>query len=228
MMFKKPLLLISYSLSIVIVSALITTCYFHFFVLGNNHAPTAANEEQALTIVPNSQVEKNPIKDNNGIVEIFSYGCHFCAKNEKNVSALEARLPAGSKIIRIHLSNSQNTGLASFAPVFATLTVMGIEPQYRESAYKAVIKDNVKLNDPAQLEKWLQQNDINIQDYNKASQSQARQALVAYMTDITRYYSIKATPTFIVNKKWLAQQDRDFPAFADQLLSLLQHDKPLE
>ncbi len=48
------------------------------------------------------------------------------------------------------------------------------------------------------------------------------------MTKVSGHYKIKATPTFIVNKKWMAVQDRDFPEFADHLLSLLQHDKPLE
>ncbi|CAI1720516.1 Uncharacterised protein [Serratia entomophila] len=52
--------------------------------------------------------------------------------------------------------------------------------------------------------------------------------MLGYMTAVSSYYQINATPSFIVNRKWLATQDRDFPAFSKQLLSLLQHDKPLE
>lgn len=226
-MFKKPLPLIAWTLFIIVISSLITTAYFHVFVL-NNNAKSADADEQAIRFVTAEQAEKSPIKEENSIVEIFSYGCHFCAANENNISELESRLPANSKLIRIHLSNGQNTGLASYAPVFATLSVMGIEQKYRESAYKAVIKSNINLSDQEQLKKWLEQNYIDVQEYEKASQSQQAKELLTYMTDISRYYNIKATPVFIVNKKWLAMQDRDFAEFSNQLLSLLNNDKPLE
>lgn len=226
-MFKKPLPLIAWTLFIILISSLITTAYFHVFVLGNN-AKSNGKEEEAIRFVTAEQIEKSPIKEENSIVEIFSYGCHFCAANENNISELESRLPADSKLIRIHLSNGQNTGLASYAPIFATLSVMGIEQKYRESAYKAVIKNNINLSEQKQLKKWLQQNYIDVQDYEKASQSKETKELLTYMTDISRYYNIKATPIFIVNKKWLAMQDRDFSEFSNQLLSLLNNDKPLE
>jgi thiol:disulfide interchange protein DsbA len=226
-MFKKPLPLIAWTLFIIVISALITTAYFHTFVLGENAGPTGV-EEEAIRLVTAEQIEKSPIKEVQSIVEIFSYGCHFCAENENNISALESRLPTDSKLIRIHLSNGQNTGLASYAPVFATLSVMGIEQKYRESAYKAVIKNNINLSDQEQLKKWLQQNYIDVQEYENASKSQESKDLLAYMTEISRYYNIKATPVFIVNKKWLAMQDREFSEFSNQLLSLLNNDKPLE
>lgn len=226
-MFKKPLPLIAWTLFVIVISSLVTTAYFHVFVLGNN-TNSAGAEEQAIRFVTAEQIEKSPIKEGNSIVEIFSYGCHFCAENENNISELESRLPASSKLIRIHLSNGKNTGLASYAPVFATLSVMGIEQKYRESAYKAIIKSDINLSEKEQLKKWLQQNNIDLPEYEKASQSQETKELLTYMTDISRYYNIKATPIFIVNKKWLAMQDRDFSEFSDQLLSLLKNDKPLE
>jgi thiol:disulfide interchange protein DsbA len=226
-MFKKPLPLIAWTLFIIVISALVTTAYFHMFVLGNNENP-ANVEEEAIRFVTAEQIGKSPIKEEKTIVEVFSYGCHFCAANENNISELESRLPADSKLIRIHLSNGKNTGLASYAPVFATLSVMGIEQKYRESAYKAVIKNNIDLSDHDQLKKWLQQNYIDVQEYENASKSQETKDLLTYMTDVSRYYNIKATPIFIVNKKWLAMQDRDFSEFGNQLLSLLNNDKPLE
>ncbi|TQI82000.1 thiol:disulfide interchange protein DsbA [Serratia fonticola] len=221
-MFKKPLLLIAYTLVVILISSLITTAYFHYFVLNQN------SDQQSLTAIGDSDVKNSPIKDDNAIVEIFSYGCHYCALNEENIAKLEARMPAGSKLIRLHINNEQMNGLASFSSLFATLTVMGIEPQHRESAYKAIIKDKIDLSNPKNRDNWLNENGIDLDAYAKASQTPQVQELLGYMTEVSKYYKISATPTFIVNKKWLALQDRDFPAFADQLLSLLQHDKPLE
>jgi thiol:disulfide interchange protein DsbA len=105
---------------------------------------------------------------------------------------------------------------------------MGIEPQHRESAYNAIIKDKIDLSNPVNRDKWLTKNGIDLAAYNKASQTPQVAELLDYMTKVSGHYKIRATPTFIVNKKWMAVQDRDFPEFADHLLSLLQHDKPLE
>jgi thiol:disulfide interchange protein DsbA len=221
-MFKRPLLLLIYTLAIIIISSLITTAYFHYFVLNQG------SEQQALVAVNDDEVKNGPIKDDNTIVEIFSYGCHYCAINEENIAKLETRMPAGTKLIRLHLNNAQSNGLASFAPLFATLTVMGIEPQHRKSAYNAVIKDKIDLSNPQNRDSWLAENGIDLAAYHSASQTPQVAELLSYMTTVSDHYKINATPTFIVNKKWLALQDRDFPGFADHLLSLLQHDQPLE
>ena len=223
-MFKRPLFLVIYTLAIIVISSLVTTAYFHYFVLNQNQA----SEQQALMAADEEKVKSSPITENNTIIEIFSYGCHFCAVNEENVTKLEARMPAGTQFIRLHLSNSQSNGLASFAPLFATLTVMGIEPQHRASAYNTVIKEKIDLSKSENRDKWLAENGIDLTAYNAASQSQEVAELLSYMTKVTDHYDINATPTFIVNKKWLALQDRDFTQFGDHLLSLLQHDKPLE
>ena len=223
-MFKKPFYLFAYTLLVIIISSLITTAYFHYFVLNQNSGP----EQQALTMLGEDDIKNSPINKDNTIIEIFSYGCHYCALYDEDVSKMEARMPAGTQFVRVHIANLNNDGLASFAPLFATLTVMGIEPQHRASAYDAIIKQKIDLSNPGIRDQWLTKNGIDIEAYNKASQTPQVTELLNYMTKVSGYYKIKATPTFIVNKKWLALQDREFPEFADHLLSLLQHDKPLE
>lgn len=225
-MFKKPLYLIAYTLFVIIISSLITTAYFHYFILNQNSGD--GTEQSSLQAMSTQEVQNSPIKDDSSIIELFSYACHYCSINEENVDKLAARMPQGSKLIRLHVNGDQMGAFSHTAPLFATLTVMGIEAQHRESAYKAVIKDKIDLGNPQNRDRWLQDNGIDLAAYTKASQSQQVKDLLNYMTDVSKYYKINATPTFIVNKKWLAQQDREFPEFIDKLLSLLQHDKPLE
>ncbi|MEW7000437.1 DsbA family protein [Serratia ureilytica] len=167
------------------------------------------------------------MQDDNTIVEVFSYACHYCEVNESGVAELEKRLPAGAKLVRLHLSDDSQAGMAAFAPLFATLTIMGIEAQHRPAAYRAIIKENLNLADDKQLSAWLTANGIDEAAYRQARESERVKALLAHMTAVSRYYQINATPSFIVNRKWLALQDREFSAFSRQLLSLLQHDKPL-
>ncbi|PJG62888.1 thiol:disulfide interchange protein [Yersinia kristensenii] len=220
-MFRSKGFFIGYTLLVILISSLITTAYFHYFVLNQD-------EQETLFAVSNSEVENSPIKDDKTIIEIFSYGCHYCAINEENVTQLENRMPEGTRFVRLHISSDKTTGLGRFAPIFATLSVMGIEPQHRQSAYKAVLEDNIDLSDNSQLETWLKANGIDVAQYQQVSQSAEVKELIAYMTAVTAHYKIDATPTFIVGKKWIALQDRQFPGFSDHLLSLLEHDKALE
>lgn len=217
---KRTLLVLAYTIFIAVISALITTAWFHTFVLNQ----TSNSEQQALVSLPANKVAKSPIAEGEDIIEIFSYGCHYCAVNEKNVAALEKRLPAGKKLVRLHFNLDKQGGLARFAPVFATLQVMGIEEAQRENAYQAVIKDKVDLGDPEQREAWLEKNKINVSEYNATRQSAKVKDLMDYMTRVTQYYEINATPAFIINKKWVALQDSDFSTFADKLLTLLKTD----
>ncbi|MDJ0039557.1 DsbA family protein [Pantoea allii] len=215
---------LAYTVFVAVISAVITTAWFHIFVLNQ----TSSAEQQVLTSLSTEKLDKSPIADGDDIIEIFSYGCHYCEINEKNVDKLEKRMPPGKKLVRLHLSLDSQAGLARYAPVFATLEVMGIEEAHRQSAYDAVMKDKIDLSDATQRDAWLEKNKINVAEYHKVSQSADVKARLDYMTRVSQYYDINATPTFIVAKKWMAIQDRDFPAFSDKLLSILETGKAPE
>ncbi|MGG6175560.1 DsbA family protein [Pantoea allii] len=221
---KRISYVLAYTVFVAVISAVITTAWFHIFVLNQ----TSSAEQQVLTSLSTDKLDKSPIADGDDIIEIFSYGCHYCEINEKNVDELEKRMPAGKKLVRLHLSLDSQAGLARYAPVFATLEVMGIEEAHRQSAYDAVMKDKIDLSDATQRDAWLEKNKINVAEYHKVSQSADVKARLDYMTRVSQYYDINATPTFIVAKKWMAIQDRDFPAFSDKLLSILETGKAPE
>jgi thiol:disulfide interchange protein DsbA len=221
---KKIIIVALYSLFIAVISALSTTAYFHAFVLNKNEQ----SAQDLLTSISADKIANSVIKEGEDIIEILSYGCHYCAANEENVQQLEKRLTTGKKLVRLHISYEDQSGLGRYAPVFATLDAMGIEAKYRESAYQAVNKQSIDLGDTTQLNAWLKSNEINQDEYNKARQSPAVNKKLEYMTQVTRDYKISVTPTFIIAKKWVAIQDRAFPNFADQLLSLLNTDSAVE
>ncbi|MBW1251373.1 DsbA family protein [Pantoea allii] len=221
---KRISYVLAYTVFVAVISAVITTAWFHIFVLNQ----TSSAEQQVLTSLSTEKLDKSPIADGDDIIEIFSYGCHYCEINEKNVDELEKRMPPGKKLVRLHLSLDSQAGLARYAPVFATLEVMGIEEAHRQSAYDAVMKDKIDLSDATQRDAWLEKNKINVAEYHKVSQSADVKARLDYMTRVSQYYDINATPTFIVAKKWMAIQDRDFPAFSDKLLSILETGKAPE
>lgn len=220
---NRIILLLVYTVFIAVISALITTAWFHAFVLNNKN-----NQQQALVSFSPQAVLNSPVDNGEDIIEIFSYGCHYCAANEKHVDELEKRLPAGKKLVRLHFYLNNEGGLSRFAPVFATLETMGIEKAWRNSAYDAVIKHKIDLGDPQKRDAWLALNNINVAEYHKVSRSAAVKQRLEYMAKVTQYYNVTATPAFIVAKRWVALQDSDFAVFSDKLLSLLETDKAPE
>ena len=175
-------------------------------------APEKSNKARCKTIIPLSKSSLMPAT---------------IVKSTKAAWPSWKKFTGGAKLVRLHLSDDSQAGMAAFAPLFATLTVMGIEAQHRPAAYRAIIKENLNLADDKQLSAWLTANGIDEAAYQQARESERVKELLAYMTAVSRYYQVNATPSFIVNRKWLALQDREFSAFSRQLLSLLQHDKPL-
>lgn len=213
---KKWLALSAWSVLVAVISALITTAYFHNFVLVT---ALPAEKTQALRELTDSQISASPAEENS-IIEVLSYACGYCAARENDMVQLERQLPAGKKLIRIHLAGGNNN-LARYADIFATLTTMGIEQEYRDNAYFAVLTKRLDLSDQTVRDEWLKNNGIDPRLYQQASTAPETQALLDYMQAVSQYYDIKATPMFIVNKKWIVIQDRPAPEFREYLLSLL-------
>ena len=91
-----------------------------------------------------------------------------------------------------------------------------------------MVKNPIDLGAPAKRAAGLADNEVDGDEYHKVSQSAEVEGLLDYVTRVSQYYDINATPTFIVAKKWVAIQDRDFPSFSDKLLSILKNDQAPE
>lgn len=205
----------------------IALCFAVFKFLAPSTPVTNSSEYQDLTSLNTHEIAASPVKDSDTVIEIFAYGCHYCALNEDKINEIVERLPAGKSFVQLHLS-SPGSSFSRTDTLFAALTVMGIEKKYREKIYHAINEEHIDLGTQAVRDMWLQKNNIDVAAYDKASTSEQARDLLNYMAKVTQYYKIRATPTFIVNKKWVALQDRKYPAFNDHLLSLVQHDQPLE
>lgn len=221
---KNKLGMLIYSLALIVISAVITTFIMKYIVLGSftGASSSAANNEiKQFTEVSAQQVATSPIKSDKDVIEIFSYGCHYCASYEGDFAKLESQLPEGSHLVRLHLNVPRN-GLARYAPIFATLSVMGLEEKLREKAYYAVMIQKSDLSDQANLNEWLKNNDVDVNAFNEARNSPQVRELLNYMQAVATHYNIKATPMFIVGKKYVVVREQSAEEFTKQVLDLLQ------
>lgn len=214
---------IGYSLFLIVISALMTVLFYHVFIF-KTFSPSDESGRVTFTELSVEQAAGSPIKDVKSIVEVMSYGCHYCAANEGNIAKLVQDLPEGVSFSAIHLAKA-GSPLASFASVFATLEEMGIEKQKRGIVYKSVIENGVNLADSSVLETWLKENGISVEQYNIARQSQAVKARMEYMEAVTDYYNIRSTPIFIINQRYIMTQDESFPEFAKKMMHYVQKDE---
>lgn len=210
---------IGYSLFLVVISALITVLFYHIFIFKS--FSSSGNAQATFIELSAEQVENGPIKDANSIIEVMSYGCHYCAVNEDNIARMVRTLPEGITFTAIHLTKD-GSPLAAFAPIFATLEEMGIEKDKRDAIYNSVITRGVNLADNSVLEAWLVKNDISIDRYESVRQSEAVKHRLNTMAAITQYYNVNATPTFIVNKRYVMTQEGTFEEFARKMVNLIE------
>lgn len=213
---------IGYTFFVALISALLTVLYYHVFVFKTfSHNDDA---QDMLRKVDSQIVANSPIKHKNSIIEVMSYGCHYCALNEKDIEKFAATLPADITFEVIHI-NTGTSGLSVYAPVFATLEVMDLEPKMRGQIFNDVMKRGINLADENTLNLWLAENNIASEKYQQIRQSKAVAERLEYMAQISHLYEINATPLFIIDKKIVAAKDRPFPEFGDYMLQLLNQDK---
>ncbi|HEY4468352.1 MAG TPA: DsbA family protein [Klebsiella sp.] len=218
----KPITVVGYTFLVALISSLITVLCYHIFVF--NTFSLDSSKPSALRRIDSATVASSPIKHEKSIIEVISYGCHYCASNEDDIEKFAATLPADSTFEVIHITAERN-GLAVYAPVFATLEAMGLERQMRDQAFNAVLTRGINLADDETLNGWLQKNNIDAEKYHQLRQSKAVVERLEYMAKITELYDINATPLFIVNKKYVVVKDRQFPEFAGYMRQLLTQDK---
>lgn len=208
-----------YTILIVLLSSAITTWYIFNVVM-------SAPPLEVLRKVEDNKTITSPLLTQDTIVEMFSYGCHYCQKAEDDLKAFEKTLPNSKKLVRLHIG--LNDGLGSYAPLFATLSVMGVEPALHTAAYHAVLDEGKDLSNISVRNAWLTQQGIDIATYENVARSEEVKSLLALSQQVTDEYGIHATPAYIVGRRWVTLTDREWPAMGEQLKSLLINDKPVD
>ncbi|EPL9569288.1 DsbA family protein [Providencia rettgeri] len=216
----KPITITIYTIFVAVISSLMTVLFYHIFIF--NSFSNSNVDDSSFVEFNTAQVLSSPIKEDNSIIEIFSYGCHYCALSHDNMAKFEKELPEGVTFKAIHLAMDNNLGLAAYAPIFATLEEMGVEAKLRQELYNSVINEKLDLTKKDILDTWLKQHDIDPVKYFEVSQSSAVKDRIKYMAEVTQYYQITGTPAFIINKRYVVYQDRDFPEFSAYMLELLE------
>lgn len=218
----SKLTIIIYTLFVIMISVLTTVMFYHVFIFET--FKDNSQSQQTFFEISAEKVLSSPIKENNSIIEVMSYGCYYCGINNDAIMKFAEELPDDDNFKAIHLA-SKYTSLAAYAPIFATLEEMNIEPSLRSAIFNSVLNDNVDFKNQVELLAWLKKHNVDTEKYLEISNTPAVAEKLDYMESIAEFYNITATPAFIINKRYVVYQDRDFPEFTKYMAELLEKSK---
>ena len=135
------------------------------------------------------------------VIEFFYYGCDSCYRFEpmlagwlKNLApdVIFRRVPALRRMDWVPLTR----------PYFA-LEEAGALDRLHGEVYKAIHRKGINLGDSSELLKWAEMNGLERAGFGKILNSESVSAKVQKARDTTVTYGIRATPSMVVDGKYL-------------------------
>lgn len=163
---------------------------------------TAVHAQQNVTPLNPPQPVENDGKVE--VLEFFAYGCIHCANLEPSLEAWAKKQPADVKLKRIP-SPAAIMGIDSTV-IFYSLEALGQLDRLHAKIFEAVHLEKVTLGNPALLNKWLEKNGVDPMKYEEAQKSFSVVTKVKRANKMVEDYKISATPTMVVNGRYLLEQ----------------------
>lgn len=132
------------------------------------------------------------------VIEFFSYGCIHCYHLEEHLAPWAAKLPADVSFIRVPVFSTP------LARVYYTLDALG-RGDLTPKVFKAIHDSRVPLHDEKTFFGWAVTNGIDEAKLKEAWNSFSVTSKVNRTRTLTQNYRITATPTVVVDGKFVLQ-----------------------
>ena len=151
------------------------------------------------------------------VVEVFWYACGHCYLLEPKLEAWDRKgRPANAQLVR--LPATWNNTLKTHARLFYTMELLGKQNLNPEIWREINVKGN-RLDTPAAIEAFFTSRGVSKADFNKAFAGFAVDSKIMKAEDLNRRYKITATPTVVVNGKYVT--DIGMAGGEDQLFQVI-------
>ena len=149
------------------------------------------------------------------IVEFFSFSCIHCAHLEP---LLDSWVTANKdKVILDKIQVVWQNNFVEYGKLNATIQSLQLGDQLNQKVFNAVLVQKRDLQNMDQLKQFLIQNHVNLDTFMQSYNSFTVAARAKEYETLTKDYNILATPTFIVDGKYMTK-----PATPERLLQVLQ------
>lgn len=154
------------------------------------------------------------------VLEFFFYGCGHCYNLHTSLAEWEKKIPKGVELIYVPTIFREN--MEPMARTFYALESMGKLHQLHDPLYRAWNVDGVKLFDEKQIADFVSTKGVDRAKFSAAYNSFSMQSRVTRAKQMTRSYLIAATPTLVVDGKYVITglQPDDTIRVLDEVIAL--------
>jgi len=178
--------------------------FFHALLLASFAGPASAapgyeegTHYKAIN-PPQAGAEGNRVQ----IIEFFLYSCPHCDKLEPHLKKWQESKPDNVDFVRIP-AMFKRPKLIMHAKTYYALELMGVAPEVHDSVFHAIHAKGNPLNTQSDMEKYLGNQGVNVEQYKKSMASFAVQANVRRAEKLLGRFDIRGVPAIIVDGKYL-------------------------
>jgi thiol:disulfide interchange protein DsbA len=135
------------------------------------------------------------------VIEFFYYGCDSCYRFEPMLSVWLNK-PAPDVSFR-RVPALRRMEWVPLTRLYFALEEAGALDRLHGEVYKAIHEKGINLGDSGELLKWAEMNELERASFGKILNSESMSAKVQKARDTTVAYGIRATPSIVVDGKYL-------------------------
>ena len=135
------------------------------------------------------------------VIEFFYYGCESCNRLEPQLQSWLKTLPQDTSFRR--LPALRRTAWVPLARVYFALEQLGEIERMHTQVYQAVHDGGVNLGNSPELYEWAQKHGLDSVKLEELLDSDLVRSQVQRARDATVAYGIRATPSFVVDGKYM-------------------------
>jgi thiol:disulfide interchange protein DsbA len=135
------------------------------------------------------------------VIEFFHYGCESCNRLEPQLRAWLKTLPQDTSFRRVPAL--RRTAWVPLTRVYFALEELGELERLHAQVYQAVHERGLNLGNSTELYAWAQQSGLDSVKLEEILDSDLVRTQVQRARDATVAYGIRATPSFVVDGKYM-------------------------
>lgn len=173
-------------------------------------APRYADGDAYVTL-PNPQrySDKGKVE----VVEVFSYGCVHCSHFAPYMDKLEKSLPDG--VVVHYIPANFSRAWEPYARAFYAARELGVVESTHDALFKDKFSNNYPLNSLSDLAGFYARHGVDRDAFLKAANSEKTTRQMDADTRLIQQWHVDATPTIVVNGKYLSHDIKSYDELVD-------------
>lgn len=165
--------------------------------------PSAAATIDLMEGVDYAEITPQPVADPARIevIEFFHYGCESCSRLEPHLQVWQKALPADILFRRVPAL--RRVAWAPLTKIYFALEQLGELERLHAQVYAAVHEGRLNPDHTAGLRAWARASGLDSEQFERLLISDQVNAQVQGARDATVAYGIRATPSFVVDGRYM-------------------------